>query len=147
MLTDPKYRPVPKIHEGSATQQNCVRDYIIFARLHHTVKTVVSSGHYFVPIRTLSGHYFVPIRTLFAKKCLYWDKIVSRGHYCFYSAGLHRDYTYLQFKYSVDYWRIRICVDKIKINYKRLHRDYRASVRDYSHVADPSKIHESPCRP
>ena len=32
-----------------------------------------------------SGHLFVPIWTLFSKKCPYWDKILSRGHYCFYS--------------------------------------------------------------
>ena len=36
----------------------------------YTVKTIVSSGH-----------YFVPIQTLFTKMCPYWDKIVSRENY------------------------------------------------------------------
>ena len=43
---------------------------------------------------------------------------------------------------AVDYRRLWICNNKIKItdykDYERLHWDYRASVRDYSHVADPS---------
>ena len=44
--------------------------------------------------------------------------------------------------HTIDYWRLRICINKIKItdykDYERLHWDYRPSVRDYSHVADPS---------
>ena len=40
------------------------------------------------------------------------------------------------------YWRLRICINKIKItdyiDYERLHWDYRPSVLDYSRVSDPS---------
>ena len=48
--------------------------------------------------------------------------------------------------HAIDYWRLRICINKIKItdhkDYERLHWDYRPSVRDYSHVADPSVVTE-----
>ena len=47
----------------------------------------------------------------------------------------------MQHNHAIDYCRLRIC-NKTKIkdykDYEKLHWDYRASVRDYSHVADPS---------
>ena len=47
-----------------------------------------------------------------------------------------------QCSHAIDYRRLWICVNKIKVTdykgYERLHWNYRANVRDYSHVADPS---------
>ena len=73
--------------EGSATQQNCVQDYVIFTRLHQVCTGIT--------------HICSSSIQQITEECGY----VLR----------------LQIK-----------------NYKRLHRDYRASVQDYSHIVDPS---------
>ena len=64
---------------------------------------------------------------------------------CKITPGLHRDYTQVfnrLLKNTYMCWQNQNY--KLK-NYKRVHRDYRASVRDYSHVADPSCLLQCTC--